>query len=101
MEAESVRDFLITLRDSDTFGGLDTLLLVSSAWHTRRAFKIFRAALHPLEESPVVRCSPNPYTKFDPEKWWKSKNDIQIVVTEYLKLAYFVLFERRELRRGE
>ncbi len=101
MEAEIVRDFLITLSDTDTNGGLDTLLLVSSSWHTRRAFKIFRAALHPLDESPVVRCSPNPYTSFDPDKWWKSKNDIQKVVTEYLKLANFVLFERRELRRGE
>jgi len=107
MEAEMVRDYLLTLSDMDPQShmdpqsGIDTLLLVSSAWHTRRAFKIFNAACKSLDEPPVVRCSPNPYTAFDPEKWWKSKNDIQSVVTEYLKLANFVFFERRELRRGK
>ena len=95
MEAEAVREYL------QTQTGIDTLLLVSSSSHTLRAFKIFRAAMHPLDEPPVVQCSPNPYTSFDAEKWWKNKNDIQSVVTEYLKLANFVLFERRELRRGE
>ena len=95
MEAEAVREYL------QTQTGIDTLLLVSSSSHTLRAFKIFRAAMHPLDAPPVVKCSPNPYTSFDAEKWWKNKNDIQSVVTEYLKLANFVLFERRELRRGE
>ena len=92
MEAEIVRSYL----HSQT--GMDTLLLVTSAAHTRRAFKIFKAAFSPLDEPPVVCCSPSTYTDFHPEKWWRSKEDIQEVVNEYMKLTNFVFFERRELR---
>ncbi|RLD91702.1 MAG: hypothetical protein DRJ29_13765 [Bacteroidetes bacterium] len=92
MEAEIVRSYL----HSQT--GIDTLLLVTSAAHTRRAFKIFKAAFSPLDEPPVVCCSPSTYTDFHPEKWWRSKEDIQEVVNEYMKLTNFVFFERRELR---
>ena len=93
MEAEILRDYLLTQP------GIDTLLLVSSAEHTRRAFKIFKAAFSPLEAPPALFCSPSSYTKFHAEKWWKSKDDMEEVVTEYLKLVNFVLFERRELRK--
>ncbi len=92
MEAEIVRSYLRTQT------GIDTLLLVTSAAHTRRAFKIFKAAFSPLDEPPVVCCSPSTYTDFHPEKWWRSKEDIQEVVNEYMKLTNFVFFERRELR---
>jgi uncharacterized SAM-binding protein YcdF (DUF218 family) len=92
MEAEIVRSYL------PTQSGINTLLLVSSSDHTRRAYKIFNAAFKNLEEAPVVYCSPSKYTKLDAEKWWRSKEDIQEVVEEYLKLTKFVLFERRALR---
>jgi uncharacterized SAM-binding protein YcdF (DUF218 family) len=94
MEAEVVRDYLRTQT------GIDTLVLVSSAEHTRRAFKIFKAAFTPLEEPPALYSSPSSYTKFYAEKWWRSKDDIEEVVDEYLKLLNFVLFERRELRKA-
>ena len=95
MEAEILRDYLLTQT------GIDTLLLVSSAEHTRRAFKIFKAAFTPLEEPPALYCSPSSYTKFHAEKWWRSKDDMEVVVQEYLKLVNFALFERRELRNAE
>ena len=94
MEAEIVRDYLRIQT------GIDTMLLVTSAAHTQRAFKLFAAACHPLEEPPLLYCSPNNYTKYHAERWWRSKNDIQKVVMEYMKLVNFVLFERRELRRA-
>ena len=94
MEAEIVRSYL------QTQTGIDTLLIVTSAGHTRRAFKIFKAAFVALEEPPVVYCSPSIYTDFQAEKWWRSKEGIQDVVREYMKLTNFVLFERRELRRA-
>lgn len=92
MEAEIVRSYL----HSQT--GMDTLLIVTSAEHTRRAYKIFTAAFKNLEEAPVVYCSPSKYTNFHAEKWWRSKEDIQEVVKEYMKLTNFVFFERGELR---
>ena len=92
MEAEIVRSYLHTQT------GIDTLLIVTSAEHTRRAYKIFKAAFKNLEDLPVVYCSPSKYSNFHAEKWWRSTEDIQEVVKEYMKLTNFVLFERRELR---
>ena len=99
MEAEIVRDYL---RDPE-ISIIHSLLLVSSAHHTRRAYKLFRAAMHPIrgsrEEAILVSCSPSTYTDFHAEHWWRSSNDIQKVVKEYLKLINFYLFEKRELRK--
>ena len=93
MEAGITRDYLVTQT------GIDTLLLVSSASHTRRAFRIFEAAFTPLEEPVALYCSPSSYSNFHAKKWWRHRNDIEDVLIEYLKLANFYLFERGELRR--
>ena len=95
MEAEIVRDHLLTQ------SGVDTLLLVSSSFHTRRAYMIFKSALHPLDEKPVLYCIPSKYTRFDAEKWWTHKRDIYMVGLETMKLANYYLFERRQLKRGK
>ena len=95
MEAQVIRDYLRTQT------GIETVLLVSSSEHTRRAFKIFEAAFSPLEEPPALYCSSNSYTKFNSEKWWRDRDDIQEVIMEYLKMVNFALFEKRELRREE
>jgi len=95
MEAESVRNNL----QSTT--GVDTLVLVSSSTHTRRAFNIFKAAFKGMEEPPVLLSSPSAYTEFHAEKWWKDREDIQEVVLEYLKMVNFFLFEKRKLRKTE
>jgi uncharacterized SAM-binding protein YcdF (DUF218 family) len=94
MEAETVRD---RLRSQP---GIKSVLLVSTAIHMRRASKIFRAAFHPLEQPCEVYCSPSAYSGFHADEWWKSTDDIQGVVYEYLKLVNYALFERRALRKG-
>ncbi len=94
MEAEIVRDYLATRTDTDT------LLVVSSSHHTRRAYQIFRAAFKGAGQQVVVRCSPSPYTTFNAQRWWRSRDDIQDVVLEYMKLVNFMLFEKRELRKN-
>jgi hypothetical protein len=94
MEAEIVRDYLVTRSDTDT------LLVVSSSHHTRRAYQIFRAAFHGAGLQVAVRCCPSSYTNFNAQKWWKSRDDIQDVVLEYMKLVNFMLFEKRDLRKN-
>ncbi len=94
MEAVAVRDYLETRSD------MDTLLLVTSADHGRRAVKIFEAACANLPHLVTVLCSPNPYSDFNARRWWRNRDDIEEVLKEYLKLIDFCLFERRELRRG-
>jgi len=91
MEAMIIREYL------GNKPGIDTLLLVSSAHHTRRAFMIFNSAFRSAGMQVCVVCSPSTYTNFNAEKWWRSKEGIQTVLLEYLKIANFVLFERREL----
>jgi uncharacterized SAM-binding protein YcdF (DUF218 family) len=75
---------------------IDTLLLVSSSPHMLRAYIIFKNAFKKPEKDICLLCSPSPYTEFNAKKWWKSKDDIETVLLEYIKLANFVLFESRE-----
>ena len=78
--------------------GIDTLLVVSSASHTRRAHQIFSAAVKTLDRPVHICCSPSPYTDFNAQKWWKNRDDIQDVFFEYVKMANFLLFEKRNLK---
>ena len=91
MEAMSVREYLKNKPD------IDTILLISSPDHTRRASMIFKRAFASLESPPVVFCSPSKYTNFDPDKWWKSRDGIETVFMEYLKIANFLLIDRWKL----
>lgn len=94
MEAEIVREHLMGLT------GVDTLLLVTSPYHTRRASMIFKSALHALDHTPELYCSPSKYSRFQSERWWKSKRDVYWVALESMKLANYFLFERSALRKG-
>ena len=95
MEAETIRDHLRTQT------GIGSVLLVTSSSHTRRAHMIFRAAFETLEDPPELYCSPSAYTDFHAGQWWKSRENIQSVVFEYLKMTSFLLFEKRKLKRGK
>ena len=72
---------------------IDTLLLVSSSFHMRRAYMIFKSALRREEDPVYILSSPSTYTDFDAKKWWKSKEGIETVLLEYIKLMNFVLIE--------
>ena len=95
MEAQITRDYLLS------HTGIDTLILVTSSYHTQRAYKLFNFALKSVDEPIVLYCSPSSYSRFHAEKWWTYRQDIEHVLMEYLKLANFYLFERRELRRAD
>ena len=92
-EAIRVREYLA----SDS--GIDTLILVSSPTHMRRAAMIFRTAFKDLERPVYVGCSPSAYSDFNAERWWRSKEDIQDVLSEYLKTLSFILIEKRSIKR--
>ena len=92
-EAVAVRDFL------DHKPEADTLILVSSPAHMRRAALIFNRALRYQPVPVTIGCSPSSYSGFNPDKWWRRKEDIQSVMSEYLKICSFLLFEKRELKR--
>jgi len=74
--------------------GIDTLMLISSSPHMRRAYMIFKNVFSETQKNVCVLCMPSSYTEFNAGKWWKSKDDIETVLLEYLKLFNFVLIER-------
>ncbi len=94
-EAIAVRNYL------SVNNAIDTLLLVSSPSHMRRASMIFKAALRDSETPVYVGCSPSAYSNFSADRWWRDKEGIQTVLSEFVKIGSFVMFERRDLRRGE
>lgn len=91
MEAIVARKFLYKC------SGIDTLIVVSSPSHTRRAGMIFEEAIKSLDRKVLLYTSPSPYSDFTGEKWWNDREDIQIVVMEYLKIFNFLVFEQWEL----
>ncbi len=91
-EAIIVREYLTGNPD------IDTLILVSSPSHMRRASMIIRKTLSDLDRQVYVGCSPSPYSDFNSGKWWRQKEDIQDVVSEYLKIVSFVIIERKNLK---
>lgn len=92
-EAVAVSEFI--KRNSD----IDTLLLVSSPAHMRRAYMIFSRILRNTERPVYIGTSPSSYSSFNPDKWWRRKEDVQSVVSEMVKILSFLTIERREYRK--
>ena len=90
-EATIVRQYL------KTQPGIDTITLVTSPDHTRRASMIFEKAFKAQGMSVIVLCNPSKYSGYTGKGWWKNKEGIQTVVMEYLKMGNFWIFEGRKL----
>lgn len=94
-EALIIKSFLSEKKDADT------LLLISSPTHMRRAFMIFRKVLHDHESPVFIGCQPSSYSSFRETKWWRRKEDIQLVLAEFVKVGSFLVFEKRALTDEE
>jgi len=99
-EARSTLDEAVAVREYIKVNPhIDTLLLVSSPAHMRRAYMIFRQILRNSEKPVYVGTSPSAYSSFNPDKWWRRKEDVQSVVSEMVKILSFLTIERREDRK--
>jgi uncharacterized SAM-binding protein YcdF (DUF218 family) len=78
-EAEAIRAFL-------TEEGYRSLLLVTSRYHSRRAYLIFSDI---LGDAAAVTSVPSPYDSFDPVEWWTRQRDWKRVLSEYEKLMLY------------
>jgi uncharacterized SAM-binding protein YcdF (DUF218 family) len=63
-----------------------SVVLVTSKYHSRRAYLIFKDA---LKGKATVISVPSPYDSSDPESWWKRDEDAKRVIMEYSKLLVF------------
>ena len=71
--------------------GSDSMLLVTSKFHTRRAGAIYR---HLAEGRIEVITRPTRYGGFDPDRWWRDRMSVRRLLIEYQKLLLFHLFDR-------
>ncbi|MDD2586848.1 MAG: YdcF family protein [Syntrophomonadaceae bacterium] len=90
-EAIQVREFLKSQKD------IDSLILVTSKYHSGRAKKIFVKAMSSMDREVKVISCPTSYDDFNAESWWKSQEDLKRGALEYLKLFHFYIREQFEL----
>lgn len=66
------------------------VVIVTSSFHSRRAYRIFRDRFEKAGVRITINVSPSRYTDFNPVIWWRRKSDASVVVTEWLKIFYYV-----------
>jgi uncharacterized SAM-binding protein YcdF (DUF218 family) len=62
--------------------GIDTVLVISSNYHTSRARMIFQ---HLAGGYPEFLFYPAPYDGYDSEAWWASRISLKLYILEWLK----------------
>lgn len=83
----STRDEAAVLRRYVDAHGTRRVILVTSAFHTRRALWIMRKVLS--GSSAMILSSPAPHYGFDKASWWKDERGLLAFVDEYVKLLYY------------
>jgi len=73
---------------------IHSIIIVSSLYQSKRASAIFARSLEPLERDIRIVSCPSKYSGFNSNNWWKSREDIENVVMEYIKLVNFYLREQ-------
>ena len=87
-EAQAVCSYLADNRE------IETLVLVTSSFHTRRTFIIFERACRNLGRDVELIIRPSSYDSFQADSWWQDRESAKLVVLEYMKLAYFLAWEQ-------
>ena len=93
-DAKSTQEEAIAVRSyMEINPDIDTILLVTSSYHSRRAALTFEKELSYLDRPTVLISCPSKYTGFQSESWWKDRESSKLVFFEYLKLANARLFQ--------
>lgn len=72
-----------TLQDSH----ISSAILVTSPYHSRRAFNIFKSVFHDIE----IRSVPVADSWYDADSWWKSSKGRFQVAREYFAYLWFFI----------
>jgi uncharacterized SAM-binding protein YcdF (DUF218 family) len=73
---------------------VDTILLVTSASHSRRAILYIRNILRDLPHPVMIFSCPSRYSEFKADRWWVDRSSAKQVAYEYSRLAYFFFWDR-------
>lgn len=87
-----------TLEEAVIFGeylknhpGIDSVILVTSTFHSGRSKKIFKKVLKTLDRKIEIYSSPSKYDDSNVNRWWTNGKDILWVFREYLSLIIFYI----------
>ena len=76
--------------------GYKSILLVTSKWHSKRAYLTFKSVLRG-ENGIRISVIPSRYDTFNPEAWWRNESEIELVLREYVRLIYYLVTLRISL----
>ena len=79
----------VTLREMAADERWNRVIVVSSAYHLRRAAFAFRRELRGTDVRVLMR--PTRYEDFEPDEWWRRRRDIRAVVEELPRLLAYVM----------
>jgi uncharacterized SAM-binding protein YcdF (DUF218 family) len=85
--ATSTLDEAVAFRQYIETNQVDRVILVTSAFHTRRARWIFKKTLAGLPLT--LEMAAVPHTDFDRTNWWKNEKGLIALNNEYIKLLYY------------
>jgi uncharacterized SAM-binding protein YcdF (DUF218 family) len=86
-EANLMLSYLEKQRD------INKIALVTSSYHSRRAYLILRDRLSKLNREVFIDVYPSTYSHVNLSKWWDKKEDAVHVFTEYSKLISYYTWE--------
>ena len=69
--------------------GIDTVVIVSHAFHLRRIRFVFEDRFRDAGITVLLHGSPS--DSFDEQRWWETESGLMIVFNEYVKLLYYHL----------
>jgi uncharacterized SAM-binding protein YcdF (DUF218 family) len=72
---------------------IESIIIVSSSYHMRRAGNIFRTELAKCNHDVKIILAPSKYTEFNAKEWYSDRQSRKIVVFEYIKLLNYYLFD--------
>lgn len=84
---------LITRQYLEKHPEITSLLIITSASHTRRAGMIFKKVMKKGHGTDIL-TSPSAYSSFNAKHWWRSRESTQDVVYEYIKIVNFLLIDQ-------
>ena len=85
----STRDEALVLRQYIEAHNTKSVIIVTSAFHTRRSQWIFRKVL--ADSGVRLQLAAAPQWKFDETDWWQTEPGLLMLVQEYLKFGFYLV----------
>lgn len=92
-EAIAIRKYL-----EDKTTHIDSIILVTSKYHSFRSKLIFQQVLRKC--GIIIYSAPTDYDSFFAKGWYFNRSNVKRVITEYIKLIYFLFVEWLQIRRS-